>query len=264
MSRLGLALAIIAAATSTARAEEPTPPAASDGASDSAAATSPTDEPATVLRTEAASEPASEGTKDLTSSSRRLDSLHADVACRDCTYHAPPDLKDQAIGANLGVATGGRVTPGGLRVEGHYLYQLADSDWFDGTASFTFGGGDASCFRDRMNDFLCDHGLADGKGVEVTAAVRHFISGARHMPAGKFWPFLRGGVGARIVRFSDDEVTGFAIPLHAGAGMRVSLTEGLALTALAELELGIGRFNQSLGWEPQLGASISAGAEFGL
>jgi hypothetical protein len=36
------------------------------------------------------------------------------------------------------------------------------------------------------------------------------------------------------------------------------------LTALAELQLGFGRFNHALGWEPQAGAVISAGAEFGL
>ena len=35
------------------------------------------------------------------------------------------------------------MTPGGLRVAGHYLYQLPTQDWFDGTASFTFGGGAA-------------------------------------------------------------------------------------------------------------------------
>ncbi|NVB79452.1 MAG: hypothetical protein HOV81_13740, partial [Kofleriaceae bacterium] len=172
---------------------------------------------------------------------------------------APPDLKDQAIGASLGMVTGGRVTPGGLRVEGHYLYQLAETDWFDGTAAFTFGGGGAACFRDRANEFMCDHGLASGKGVEITAAVRHFFAGS-----GNFWPFARVGVGIGIDRFSDDEVTGVAIPLHAGAGMRTTLTPEVALTVLADVELGIGLFNHSLGWEPQVGAVISAGVEFGL
>src|SRR5688572_11595198 len=68
------------------------------------------------------------------------------------------DIGDQLIAAELGVAVGGRVTPGGLRVSGHYLYQLTEQDWFDGTASFTFGGGDAECFRNRDDEFLCDHG----------------------------------------------------------------------------------------------------------
>ena len=50
---------------------------------------------------------------------------------------APPSdepLPDQSIAAAIGIASGGRVTPGGLRVTGHYLYQLSSSDWFDGTA----------------------------------------------------------------------------------------------------------------------------------
>ena len=67
-----------------------------------------------------------------------------------------------------------------------------------------------------------------------------------------------------IVRFADDEVTGLAMPLHAGAGLRVSRLAEVALTARAELELGFGLFNHTLGVEPQLGVMISAGAEFGL
>lgn len=172
---------------------------------------------------------------------------------------APPDLDQQAIGAELGVATGGRVTPGGLRITGHYLYQLAAQDWFDGTAAFTFGGGTARCFRDRMDAFQCDHGLADGAAAEISANVRHFLGGQ-----GQFWPYLRGGVGLGIARFGADSVTGLAIPLHAGAGVRVSITPDLALTGDAELELGIGVFNHSLGLEPQLGTAITAGAEFRL
>ena len=27
----------------------------------------------------------------------------------------------------------------GLRIAGHYLYQLSDEDWFDSAASFTYG-----------------------------------------------------------------------------------------------------------------------------
>lgn len=172
---------------------------------------------------------------------------------------APPDLHDQAIGASLGVAAGGRVTPGGLRVAGHYLYQLADSDWFDGVAAFTFGGGDPACFRDRGDTFLCDHGLVDGFETEVSANVRRFFAGN-----GQYWPYARVGVGVGIVRFADDDVTGLAIPLHAGAGLRVSVSDTVAVGAEAVLDVGFGRFGSSLGFEPQVGASITAGAEFGL
>ena len=172
---------------------------------------------------------------------------------------APPDLSDQGIGAELGVAAGGRVPPGGLRVEGHYLYQLSDRDWFDGTAGFTFGGGGAACFRDRSDTFICDHGLTQGDAVELSAGVRHFMTGQ-----GQFWPFLSGGVGLRLVHFSGDAVTGLAIPLHAGGGIRASITNAVAVTVEGHLELGFGAFNHTLGIQPQLGLAITAGVEFRL
>ncbi|HUS32956.1 MAG TPA: hypothetical protein VMZ53_30850 [Kofleriaceae bacterium] len=184
---------------------------------------------------------------------------HADEPLATSTAAAPPDMSDQSIGGSIGVVAGGRTTPGGLVIAGHYLYQLADQDWFDGVAAFTFGGGEGACFRDRMNDFLCEHGLADGYSIEIAANVRRFLGGN-----GDFWPFIRAGAGLELVRFGDDGVTGAAIPLHAGGGLRVSVSPDIAITAAAELELGFGLFNHSLGVEPQLGASVSAGAEFRL
>jgi len=172
---------------------------------------------------------------------------------------APPDMSDQAIGASIGAATGGRVTAGGLRVAGHFLYQLSDRDWFDGTAAFTFGGGTAACFRDRTDTFICDHGLAQGDSVELEAGVRHFLGGQ-----GQFWPFLLGGIGLRGVDFSSDGVNGFALAFHAGGGIRASVSPGVAITAQGELELGFGAFNHTLGIEPQLGVAITAGVEFRL
>jgi len=172
---------------------------------------------------------------------------------------APPDMSDQAIGASVGVATGGRVTAGGLRIAGHYLYQLSDRDWFDGTAAFTFGGGTAACFHDRTDAFICDHGLAQGDSIELEAGVRHFLGGQ-----GQFWPFLLGGIGLRGVDFSADSVNGFGLAFHAGGGIRASVTSGVAITAQGELELGFGAFNHSLGIQPQLGVAITAGVEFRL
>ena len=49
---------------------------------------------------------------------------------------APADMSDQGLGASIGAVAGGRTTPGGLQVAGHYLYQLSDQDWFDGIAAF--------------------------------------------------------------------------------------------------------------------------------
>lgn len=168
-------------------------------------------------------------------------------------------LGDQGIAAAAGMAVGGRVTPGGLRVAGHYLYQLSSSDWFDGTAAFTFGGGGAACFRDRDNAFVCDHGVGDGSSVEVSAGVRRMFGGQ-----GAFRPFARAAIGIAYVRFSDDDLTGIAVPLHLGGGVRARVASGVALVGQGELLVGIGSFGRGLGGEPQLGLAITAGAEFRL
>lgn len=169
------------------------------------------------------------------------------------------DVGDQAIGADIGANGGGRDTAGGARVSGHYLYQLSDTDWFDGTASFTFGGGGAACFRDRMNAFVCEHGIADGRAVEVTAAVRRYFNAQ-----GDFRPFARLGIGVGIVNFGDDSVTGLAIPVHLGGGVRADVADSIAIVGQADLAAGFGVFNKSLGLEPQLGLAVTAGAEFKL
>ena len=177
---------------------------------------------------------------------------------------APADMKDQAIGAAIGVGGGGRVTTGGVRILGHYLYQLSESDWFDGTATFNFGSGEPACFRDRDNDYVCDHSLVDGFSAEVAANVRRFIGREQVTQNGDVWPYLRLGVGLAIVRFADDEVTGLGIPIHAGGGLRMSVADGIAITAEATLDIGIGLFSQGLGLEPQVGGTVAAGVEFGL
>jgi len=199
--------------------------------------------------------------------SRRLIALFVlvpQLALADESIAEQPDddeveIPDQSVGAAIGIAGGGRVTPGGLRLSGHYLYQLSEQDWFDGTASFTFGTGGAECFRDRMDDVVCDHGFADGRGIEVIAAVRRYFAAQ-----GRFRPFARLGVGIGFARFGDDDVTGLAIPLHLGGGVRASVAKQVAVVAQAELVAGIGRFDRGMGTEPQLGIAVTAGAEFRL
>lgn len=172
---------------------------------------------------------------------------------------AADELGDQGIGAMTGLATGGRVTAGGVRVDGHYLYQLSSRDWFDGTASFTIGSGDPACSRDRMDVMTCDHGLADGAALELAAGVRRMFAGQ-----GAFRPFLRGAIGISYTRFANDDVSGVAFPLHVGGGVRAKVAEGVALVGMSELTVGLGRFGRGLETEPQLGLAITAGAEFRL
>jgi hypothetical protein len=171
----------------------------------------------------------------------------------------PDALPDQSLGASAGVTGGGNVTPGGFHVAGHWLYQLSDRDWFDGTVGFTFGSGAAGCFRDRMDDVACDHDVADGRGVEITAAVRRYFT-----PQGKFRPFARVGAGVSIVRFGGDDLTGLAIPLHGGGGVRGAVTDQIAIVAMAEVFLGPAFLGRGLGAQPQAGIIVTAGAEFRL
>jgi hypothetical protein len=169
------------------------------------------------------------------------------------------DIGDQEIGGEIGLAAGGRTTAGGLRVTGHYLYQLSEQDWFDGIASFTFGSGDPACFRDRDDDVVCDHGLASGGAIEVAAGVRRMFA-----PQDRFRPFVRAAVGIALVRFGGDDVIGVGIPLHAGAGLRASVSPEVAIVALADATLGLAAFGGGVGGEPQLGLAITAGAEVRL
>lgn len=172
---------------------------------------------------------------------------------------APDEVGDQGIGGDLGIAAGGRTTPGGLRLAGHYLYQLSDQDWFDGIASFTFGGGSAACFHDRSNKLVCDHGSLDGDEVEIAATVRRYFAGQ-----GAFRPFARAGLGFGLIHFGGDSVSGFAIPVHVGGGVRADVTDDLAIIGQADLAAGIALCNRGLGVEPQLGFAVTAGAEFRL
>ncbi|CAN5917031.1 hypothetical protein BH11MYX2_BH11MYX2_23900 [soil metagenome] len=165
---------------------------------------------------------------------------------------------DQGIGASLGIAGGGRSTPGGLRVAGHYLYQLSSTDWFDGIASFTFGADSSGCYRDDMDAMQCTHSATSGSGVAIGATVRRMFG------TGDIVPFARAGLGVQIVRFRADDVTGLAIPLHFGGGVRAKVAPAVAVVAQGELDLGVGAYTHGLGAEPILGLAITAGAEFEL
>jgi opacity protein-like surface antigen len=169
------------------------------------------------------------------------------------------DIGDQAISVEIGAAAGGRVTPGGLRIAGQFLYQLSDEDWFDGTASFTFGSGTAACFRDRQDAVICSHGVADGAGIEVTASIRRMF-----VARGAFRPFARVGVGFGLIRFDRDDVSGYTVPAHAGGGVRVAIAPAIAIVAEGEIALGFASLSRGLGSQPQLGLAVTAGAEFRL
>jgi len=170
------------------------------------------------------------------------------------------DVGERELGASVGAAIGvGGVTPGGLRVAGAYLYQLSDLDWFDGGLGFTYGGGDAGCFRDRVDELVCDHGAADGVAVDLFGGVRRFF-GAQE----GFRPWLRGGVGLRVSRFVDDDLTGVSLVLSAGGGVRARVSDQVGVGGHAALELGGGAFTRDYGPAFQLGLTVGADVEIAL
>ncbi len=166
---------------------------------------------------------------------------------------------DQGIGVGLGLAVGGRLTPGGLRITGSYLYRLSERDWFDGAAAFTIGSSAAECFRDRLDERVCDHGALDGFSADFAFAVRRSFA-----PKKSFAPFARIGAAVRFVRFGGDEVAGLAIPLIGGGGVAVELSPTMRLVASGQLELGGGLFSRGLGTGPQLGLAVGTSIEFAL
>jgi hypothetical protein len=62
----------------------------------------------------------------------------------------------------------------------------------------------------------------------------------------------------------DDDVRGVAFPLLIGGGARKEVSKGLAVTASANVQLGVGAFNRGLGWEPSASFILQGGVEFDL
>ena len=168
-------------------------------------------------------------------------------------------LGQHALGAAIGFAGGGRVTPGGLRVSGDYLLRLDEGWWLDASAGFTFGSSSAGCFRDRADAYVCAHGITDGFAVQAAATIRRLFAAQK-----QFRPFAFGGVGVGLVRFGGDALTGLLIPLHLGGGVRAQVTDTVAIVGQADLSAGVGVFGNGLGAQPLVGFAILAGTEFKL
>lgn len=168
------------------------------------------------------------------------------------------EVGDREIGATLAVVTGGDNTVGGMRVSGRFLYQLSDQDWFDGAASFTYGGDAAGCMATAAG-MQCEHGRLSGAAVEVMAGVRRRFPGR-----GQFVPHLRAATGVRLLRFGADDVAGVAIPVVAAGGVRVRVAPGVAVGAEAAFEVGGAWLSRGLGAEPQVGMVVGAQVEFRL
>jgi hypothetical protein len=166
---------------------------------------------------------------------------------------------ERELGARLGVAMGRRFTPGGVRVAGVMLYRLSQTDWFDGSMAFTFGRSRSTCFTDRDGAFACDYGVIDGTAIDLVAGIRHFLPGPE-----RFAPYLRAGVGLRLLNFGGDDVRGIAIPVSAGVGVRARVNDLVAVGGDVGAEAGIAWLDHGLGSESQLGVVLQAVVELWL
>lgn len=166
---------------------------------------------------------------------------------------------NQELGASIGLAMGGHISPGGLHLAGAYLYRLSDVDWFESRVGFSFGGGDPACFRDRENEYTCAHSALDGFAADVMLGIRRFFAGR-----GDFRPYAHGGVAGRVASYAEDDVLGFGVAGWLGGGVRARVADGIAVGGGGRLLVGPAWFDQGLGLEVQAAFTISAGVEFQL
>jgi len=177
--------------------------------------------------------------------------------------HEAEPSGDIALGARLGLQLGvGGATPGGLRVGGAYLHRLTEAWWFDGEASFSFGGGGTACELSPPPGEVpgCDHGLADGSGLQAIAGARWILP----QSADGFQPYARGGVGVGVASFGDDEVSGLAVLGQIAGGGRFHVAERISVGAEAAVFLGPAFFSDELGTVGYGGLVVQGAVEFEL
>jgi hypothetical protein len=187
----------------------------------------------------------------------------ASAAAVDATDEAVEPVAQQEIGPRLGVQVGaGAAAPGGLRAGGVFLYRLDERTWFEGEASFSFGGGGAACWYDRSADLtlVCDHGAFDGFGMSLGGGVRMFFD---RQPSG-FHPFVRGGLSIGYVRFADDAVSGVPLTISGGAGLRFRVADRVAVLGEALALVAPGLYNRDLGLLFSGGLVVQFGVELAL
>lgn len=162
------------------------------------------------------------------------------------------------LGARLALA---ETMPGGVSVGAIFLYRMTARSWSETGLDLSFGGGEPGCFYTRASELTleCDHGVTDGFGVIASAGGRLYL-GAR--PG--FQSYARAGAGLAITHFAGDELTGFGLPLHVGAGGRFDVAPRVRVVAEALIQAGLSWQGRGLGVEPLLGLTVQVGVDFAL
>lgn len=167
-------------------------------------------------------------------------------------------IGDLELGARIGLQVGGGVTPGGFRIAGAYMQRMTEETWFDGEAAFTFGGGGKSCYFNRDVELVCAPGLADGFSAQLAGGGRWYPT----VTASGFVPFVRGGGALHIAHFGDDDLTGLALPLFAGAGGRYRVADRVAISGELTLFAGGAVYGRDVGLQPYAGLLVQFGVDF--
>ena len=165
----------------------------------------------------------------------------------------------QQLGAQVGAVTGGTTTPGGVGVAGHYSYRLSSKDWIVVGADFVFGRQQSACGMAVDSGLDCDHGLASGFAAGLDVGVRRYLASQ-----GSFVPYVQGGFAVHVARFRADELTGLAIPVVVGGGIRASASDVVGIFAGAQLRVGPSWYNRGLGSRAYASMLVAAGVEFAV
>jgi hypothetical protein len=169
---------------------------------------------------------------------------------------APQGMDKQELGPRLGLQLGlGPAAAGGMRVGGAYLYRMAESWWFEGQLSTAFGSSEEACGPSG-----CSHGVVDGFGLRLAAGVRYVFPAA---PSG-FQPYLGAAPTLGYQHFAGDDLSAWVVGGQASGGLRIKVSDAVALTGEAQLDLGVGFYDKDEGRKAVVALSVLFGVDFAL
>lgn len=184
---------------------------------------------------------------------------HAAAAAEPSPLATEPAQAERELGGRVGLASGGRVAPGGSHQQPLPVPAVEGVDWFEGAASFTYGGGGPACFRDRADVLVCDHGLLAGWRPGSTPRCG---AGSAARPGSGRTP----GSGSACAWSASPTTTsaGWRCRWWSAPGCGPGSAAGWAIAAEATGEAGLAYLSRGLGPEPQLGLVVAVGVEFRL
>ena len=171
--------------------------------------------------------------------------------------HSAAAAPNQWVGGSIGSEFAGGMNAGGLVLGGDYLYRLSSSDWFDSRASLRVGASSPVCYYNRTGSRTCRPGVLDGVGLSATMRIRRWF-----VSESSYQPFASVGFIVEWLRFSDDDLSGFSLPLTVGGGVTRSVGK-VQVHATGQVNAGPGHFS-GIGWRPVVGLGFSIGVLYSI